>query len=50
MQDVASLLRDRDFVQPSEVAQTKFKPSVAGALHRTPRPPREQFDNPAISP
>jgi hypothetical protein len=33
MQDVASVLPDRHFVQIPEAAQIKFKSSVAGALH-----------------
>jgi hypothetical protein len=33
MQDFASVLPDRDFVQTAQAAQNKFKSSVADALH-----------------
>jgi hypothetical protein len=40
MQRGGSVLRDRDFVQMAKLAQNRFKGSVAGALHRTPKVPR----------
>jgi hypothetical protein len=47
MQDVASVLRVRNFVQMAAAAQIKFKMSVACPLHPAPQDPDPEPAKPA---